>query len=38
MKEILEKYKTDLENELFQILDFWQKNTVIRPTADSMER
>lgn len=27
MKEILEKYKKDLENELFQILDFWQKNT-----------
>ncbi|MEO8819567.1 MAG: AGE family epimerase/isomerase [Ginsengibacter sp.] len=27
MKEILIKYKKDLENELFQILDFWQKNT-----------
>jgi len=28
MKEILERYKTDLENELFRILDFWQKNTI----------
>jgi len=28
MEEILGKYKTDLENELFQILDFWQKNTI----------
>jgi mannobiose 2-epimerase len=28
MKEILEKYKTDLENELLQILGFWQENTI----------
>ncbi len=28
MKEILEKYKTDLKKELLQILDFWHKNTV----------
>lgn len=28
MQPFLKKYKTDLENELFQILDFWQKNAV----------
>jgi mannobiose 2-epimerase len=28
MQQILEKYKSDLENELFQILDFWQRNAI----------
>jgi mannobiose 2-epimerase len=27
MKELLEKYRIDLENELKDILDYWQKNT-----------
>ncbi len=30
MKEVLEKYKKNLKNELSQILDFWQKNTIDR--------
>jgi mannobiose 2-epimerase len=28
MQPVLEKYKTDLENELFQILNFWERNAV----------
>lgn len=28
MNEILENYQKDLEHELFQILDFWQQNTI----------
>ena len=28
MQQILEKYEADLENELFHILDFWQKKSI----------